>query len=110
MDLIERLRQKARSSAEASQMLARAKSERNQAAGDVGANYEGGTPEQMIEWKAANEIERLRYAARGGNAEKTTADLIEFLADRLVSVHGESRDVDYIRVCRERASMLRNAV
>jgi hypothetical protein len=59
-DIVEQLRQKAHGSAEASQMLARAKSERNKAAGDVGADYEGGTPEQMIEWRAADEIVRLR--------------------------------------------------
>ena len=70
MTLIKQLRQSARQSAEASQLLARAKSERNQAAGDAGANYDGGTPEQMLEWKAADEIERLekmvRYASDKG--------------------------------------------
>ena len=60
MNLVERLRLKARGSAETSQMIARSKSERNQAAGDIGANYEGGTPEQMLEWKAADELEALR--------------------------------------------------
>lgn len=59
MNLIEQLRESARLSAEATQLLAGAKSRRNQAAGDAGTHYEGGTPEQMIEWKAADEIERL---------------------------------------------------
>ena len=55
-------------------------------------------------------IDRLRAAARGGNADKTTAELLEWVADRLVHVHGENPNVDYVRACRERAAMLRDAL
>ena len=64
MNLIEQLRESARLSAEATQLLAGAKSKRNAANGDVGAQYKGGTPEQMVEWKAADEIWCLREIVR----------------------------------------------
>lgn len=55
-------------------------------------------------------LSRLRNAARGGNADKTTAELLEWVAGRLVHQHGENPDVDYIRACRTRAAMLRDAL
>lgn len=55
-------------------------------------------------------IERLQRALRGGNADKDNAELFEWLADRLVHVHGESENVDYIHACRERAAMIRTAL
>lgn len=71
MDIVAALRSRAEMSAKAMQLMAQSKSERNQAAGDVGANYDGGTKEQTVEWKAADEIERLRKAVDrmqiGGN-------------------------------------------
>lgn len=59
MDIVAALRSRAEMSAKAMQLLAQSKSERNQAAGDAGANYDGGTREQTVEWRAADEIERL---------------------------------------------------
>lgn len=60
MDLIERLKSQAEQAAKATQMIADAKSQRNQAAGDVDACYMGVTKERTLEWQAADEIERLR--------------------------------------------------
>lgn len=71
MNIVDQLRAQAARSAEATQFMARAKSERNQAAGDVGATYQGGTPEMMLEWKAADEIERLRYLLSQYVADET---------------------------------------
>lgn len=62
--LPERLRESARGTARASQMIADDKSARNQAAGDVGACYEGLRPEQTCEWQGADEIELLRTVIR----------------------------------------------
>lgn len=64
MDLIERLRSQANGAAKASQMIADAKSQRNQAAGDVDACYMGVTKERTLEWQAADEIERLESELR----------------------------------------------
>jgi hypothetical protein len=61
-DLIERLRKGGEGTARATQMLADAKSHRNQAAGDQDACYMGLTPEQTVEWKAADLIAQLRDA------------------------------------------------
>lgn len=68
--LIERLRTAAEATAAATQMMADAKSQRNQSAGDVGACYEGLKKEQTNEWQAADliatlaaERDRLREAA-----------------------------------------------
>lgn len=59
MDRIpERLRCAAEGVAKATQMMADAKSKRNQAAGDVGASYSGLKREQTAEWQAADMIER----------------------------------------------------
>jgi len=46
---------------------------------------------------------------RGGNADKTTAELLEFMAERLVNQYGESPNVDFVHACRTRAKMLRDA-
>ena len=65
MDRIpERLRTAAEGVAKATQMMAEAKSQRNQAAGDVGACYEGLKKEQTAEWQAAAMIERYEAALR----------------------------------------------
>lgn len=53
---------------------------------------------------------QLKQALRGGNALKDNAELLEFLADRLVNVYGENANTDYIIVCRERAAMIRSAL
>ena len=55
-------------------------------------------------------VRTLESAARGGNALNSTADLLEFLADRLCLEHGESKITDYIRCAHERAGMLRAAL
>ena len=55
----ERLRTAAEGVAKATQMMAEAKSARNQAASDVGACYGGIPKEHTVEWQAADEIERL---------------------------------------------------
>ena len=63
MDRIpERLRTAAEGVERATQMMADAKSRRNQAAGDVGACYSGLTKEQTTEWQAADIIERSKAA------------------------------------------------
>ena len=64
MDIVAALRSRAEMSAKAMQLMAQSKSERNQAAGDAGASYDGGTREQTVEWRAAEEIERLRSLLR----------------------------------------------
>ncbi len=56
------------------------------------------------------EITRLRGALRGGNATNDNAELMEFAADRLVHVHGEPANIDYVLALRERASMIRAAL
>ena len=56
----ERLRTAAEGVAKATQMMADAKSRRNQEAGDVGACYSGLKKEETVEWQAADMIERLR--------------------------------------------------
>lgn len=53
---------------------------------------------------------RLRWALRGGNATSDNAELLEFLAARLVNVHGEPPGTDYILAARERAAMIRQAL
>ena len=53
------LRTRAEQSSTASKMLANAKTQRNRADGEPDAFYAGGEPHQMLEWKAADEIERL---------------------------------------------------
>lgn len=81
MDIVKALRSRAEMSAKAMQLLALSKSERNQAAGDVGANYDGGTREQTVEWRAANEIERLRDALERIRTETrgTDDDLLDHI-------------------------------
>ena len=54
----ERLRTAAEGVERATQMMADAKSNRNQAAGDVGANYQGLPKERTAEWQAADMIEK----------------------------------------------------
>ncbi len=56
------------------------------------------------------ERDALRYACRGGNAQRDTADLLTFMADRFVSEHSEDGAVDWIRAAYERGRMLRNAL
>ncbi len=57
--LPERLRQSAAATERATQMMADAKSARNQAAGDGDACYLGIKKEDTAEWQAADKIERL---------------------------------------------------
>ncbi|UGB26398.1 hypothetical protein LPC10_01920 [Methylorubrum sp. B1-46] len=54
-------------------------------------------------------IEDVLSSIRGGTATRDTAELMEFIADRLVEVHGEKPNVDYILALRERAEFLRQA-
>src|SRR5690606_13802832 len=68
-DIVERLREAARSKSEATQLVAKLKSNRNIANGDVGASYDWLAPEETVEWQAAAfikqqdaEITRLRAA------------------------------------------------
>lgn len=60
MDLIDVLREEARSTSRATKAMSAAKSARNQAASDEGACYAGLEPEQTTSWGAADEIARLR--------------------------------------------------
>ena len=55
---------------------------------------------------------RSRYtvALRGGNGDRDNPELLEWLADRLVNVHGENENTDFIRACHTRAAMIRNAL
>jgi hypothetical protein len=52
----------------------------------------------------------LKFALRGGNANKDNAELLEFFADRLVTQYGEDPNTDYVRCARERAQMIRDAL
>lgn len=65
MNLVDRLKQAAVSTAKASQMIADAKTSRNQAAGDLDAKYLGLEAHETLEWKAAEEIWCLREVLRG---------------------------------------------
>lgn len=58
--MVTMLRQIAQQRARASQMMAESKTARNRAAGEPNALYLGGAAEDMLEWKAADEIRRLR--------------------------------------------------
>lgn len=60
--------------------------------------------------EAIQEIARLRWALRGGNATSDNAQLLEFLAARLMHIHGEAAGTDYILAARERAAMIRQAL
>lgn len=51
-------------------------------------------------------LDRLVYAAQGGNAEIGNVEAFRWLADRLVNVYGESPNVDFVRALRTRAAML----
>jgi len=53
-------------------------------------------------------IKNISFAARGGNALNDNAALMRFIADRLVNVHHENENIDYIRSLRERAALLEN--
>lgn len=55
------------------------------------------------------QIKRLQFALRGGTATSSNAEMMDWVADRLVHVHGENPNVDYVRALRERAQMLRDA-
>lgn len=55
-------------------------------------------------------LDRLRYAARGGNATNDNVWMMRWLADRLVNVYGESPNVDFVRALRERAAMLEDVL
>ena len=57
-DIIKRLRLTAEGVSRAHHMIALAKSERNRAAGDELADYSWPTPEQTLEWQAADALER----------------------------------------------------
>lgn len=54
-------------------------------------------------------IARLEAAINAG-VEVNVPELMEWVADRLVSVYGESPHVDYVLSLRERASNLRDAL
>lgn len=58
---------------------------------------------------AAKIIEAFVDAADRG-AEVNTPDLMEWIADRLVHVHGENPHIDYVLSLRERAKKLRSAL
>lgn len=58
-NLVTALREAARAHSQASELWAKGKSARNQAAGDEGASYMWQKPEDTLPWKAADEIERL---------------------------------------------------
>jgi hypothetical protein len=75
-ELIARLQEDARATAKASQMIADAKSSRNQAHGDVDATYLGLKPKEILQWKAAEvlaaqaqEIEQMAEEAKERRAE-----------------------------------------
>lgn len=52
--------------------------------------------------------EAMARAIQGTSS--SAPDLLEFLAGRLVEVHGESPDVDFIKAARQRAIDLRHAL
>ncbi len=56
-----------------------------------------------------DEARRCLGLVRGGNAAKSTAELLEWLADRLVHQYGENAGVDFVLACKTRAAMLRDA-
>ena len=60
--------------------------------------------------KLEAENERLRWAARGGNAINDTANLLTFMAERFVYEYGENEAFAWVRAAYERAQMLRSAL
>jgi hypothetical protein len=81
---------------------------------DMGQVYYAEDSEGALRrWRPTAETLRgneMARAIRGGTAVNDTPTLIEFLANRLVEVHGESPDADFIRAAKERAEMLRDAL
>lgn len=67
-------------------------------------------PAHLETVQAIERVEKMTIAIRGGNAVNDTATLIRFLADRLVNVHGENQNLDYIRAAHQRAAMLDGAL
>lgn len=62
---------------------------------------------------AARMLEKLGRtveALRGGNGDRNNAQLLRWVAERLVEKHGENPSVDYIRALRERAGMIEAAL
>lgn len=51
-------------------------------------------------------LNRLIYAAQGGNATNDNPYMLRWLAARLVEKHGEDPKVDFIQAARQRADML----
>ena len=83
--LVERLRKQAQSVSQVSKALAADKSARNQAAGDIGAEYVGAIPEQTLEWQAADEIEQQRVYLEefDGEAQRAWQALAYYGAHRV---------------------------
>ena len=98
MNIVAALRSRAEMSAKAMQLMAQSKSARNQAAGDVSASYDAGTREQTIEWRAADEIERLRSVLDATHKLVTEGALTGFTptegtwAERLYNNQGAVHD------------------
>lgn len=57
--VIERLRASAQKTSEATRFLSEAKAERNRSAGETDAHYDWLRPEQTLEWRAADILQKL---------------------------------------------------
>lgn len=50
------------------------------------------------------------YHAATAGAQVNLPEFLEWVADRLVHVHGESPNVDFVLTCQDRAKLLRAAI
>jgi hypothetical protein len=77
-DLVKRLRIKARQASEAARMMAEAKSLRQESNPERRADlYMWPTPEQTVEWQAAEAITALQSQLAEARAERDAADWLE---------------------------------
>lgn len=69
----------------------------------------GETVAAVAEWNESgtNSHDDLLAACKGGPSDGP--DFLEWIADRLVHVHGESPNVDYVLSLRDRAAAIRTA-
>lgn len=52
---------------------------------------------------------KMERAITGYPSATSTAELLRFLAERLVNVHGENKNLDYVQLAHERAIKLENS-
>lgn len=100
--MVAKLRQAAQDRAKTLQMLSDAKSERNQAAGDVGASYSGPKLEELFEWRVADYIESV-MSKSGASAGPSTLAVNLTTTDAVVSRRGEPEFIEWLQESVDRA-------